>query len=769
MVRIHTRTGLFLIALVFVLLHPVTLLAANKTYIAPAAERQKAQQLTQSYEALEAQVPKHFYDVDALAERLDYEVKAAADFVRDDIQYDPYLGVMRGPQGTISARAGSSWDQAVLLAALINSMVGEALIVKGTLGPEDVDRLLLGSFGQRATPEDPLSINTVSETLGPFLPASRMEALKAEALEINSDEYNSSTEIKSLADRLEKALNDAGVTLEGDPSERLDKLRENLSEEYVWVRYRDTPNDPWTDIHPAFGSAIPPEIEPEKFIADTVPKDRLHEIEIRLSIERKANGRFERIDVMTPYRRPAANLAATQINLAIAPSSDVTSEGDVGYFTPILNNAKAPGAKVFSMLGLTASADDAAAGPDIFRLLGEKAAKGLGALNSATGDEDSTPRLTGVILEIIHISPGGTETKESRRLVDFRESVPENPAAQITFMGVLDTNVGPENIARALETLFASEAIRAKSLPYIGAYLNGRMTAEEAVSHPAFSSENLPKIWTEMLLMGEAFNGDVQDNERVVRTAPMVSMTRIKRQTHENGLFVQVVDILRDETLALRRDGDQVLYDTRANLEQGLRFTLAEQALAPGTKSLAWTDMPIQKVLTDPETVLKWVDDIGASDWLSDRMLADLEMGNALVQVKNTTDSRWWRVNMQTGQVLGMGLEGGVELTEYSKIDFALGVYTLVMLKKGDMDCIDTYPRNIAMQNCCRIGNVMMTAATAGAGRAVSSQAAALVDDAYQAALGYLTLMTIWEAQTTTITQVASNFGTDPICTAIVE
>jgi hypothetical protein len=67
--------------------------------------------------ALSDNIDKADYEVDALAEKLEYDVALAVDFVSKEIFYSPYIGVMRGPQGTISTNSGSSWDHGDLSSA----------------------------------------------------------------------------------------------------------------------------------------------------------------------------------------------------------------------------------------------------------------------------------------------------------------------------------------------------------------------------------------------------------------------------------------------------------------------------------------------------------------------------------------------------------------------------------------------------------------------------------------------------------------------------
>ncbi len=57
----------------------------------------------------------------SLANALDYDLERIYRFVTDEIRYEPYPGVLRGANGTLSGRAGNSADQAILLAALLKA------------------------------------------------------------------------------------------------------------------------------------------------------------------------------------------------------------------------------------------------------------------------------------------------------------------------------------------------------------------------------------------------------------------------------------------------------------------------------------------------------------------------------------------------------------------------------------------------------------------------------------------------------------------------
>ncbi|KCZ94105.1 hypothetical protein [Hyphomonas johnsonii] len=717
--------------------------AAPRTYIAPAAERDAARAIADAYRGLSSKIPLELYDVDGLAESLDYDVATAADFVRDNIAYDPYLGVMRGPEGTISASAGSSWDQAVLLAALINSMAGEAMIVKGTLEKKDAERLLQVSFKDRAPLATGLMVEDVTEALKPFVPRSRLDEIIAEArdMEQNADENTlaADRDVSQLVKSLSASLATAGISIAQTDAAQTDRLVAQIAEEYVWVRYRNTPNDPWVDVHPAFQNAAAPKVEPEQFIAGTVPDDRLHKIEIRLEIERKTGDKLERISIMSPYSRPAANLALTQIDIGIAPDT-VRSDGEAAYFIPIMNQAPAERGQAFTLQGLTASAEDVAAGPAIFATVGSKYGDALGGLDETTGKADTAPRLSGVILTVVHISPGGASTSTERRLTDFRQEMPESPSRLVSFHGVIDVDVGPENGARAIKDTLESAADFARILPYYKGIVEGKITPEDAASHPAFEADQSISSWTEMLTLGSIFNQNGKHDRWLVRTGPMVSMRRVQHVANTKGIMRQTIDIITDGTLSLAHTNGTVFVNPTGNFEQGIRTTIAEHALGSGPTTSDWRLRDVTAVLPDLASLKAWSDQANVSLLVRDRLNDDFEQGSVLVLLEHESTPLWWRIDTRTGQTLGMGPNGGEVTKEYAAfLKSASSAVTAFGIGYASYSCEASYPDNPSMRVCCLAGNLLIAA---GAGKfvaAANANWASRITELGASGLAYLT------------------------------
>jgi hypothetical protein len=75
-------------------------------------------------------------DVRAKALQLQYDVQRTFAFVRDEIAFEPYRGVLRGARGALAARAANALDKSLLLKELLESGGHEVRLMRGQLPPE---------------------------------------------------------------------------------------------------------------------------------------------------------------------------------------------------------------------------------------------------------------------------------------------------------------------------------------------------------------------------------------------------------------------------------------------------------------------------------------------------------------------------------------------------------------------------------------------------------------------------------------------------------
>lgn len=80
-------------------------------------------------------------DVRAAAERLGRDRARIAAFVRDEIAFEPYGGILRDARGTLLTRAGNGLDRALLLGALLEASGEKIRLVQATLSDADGGRL----------------------------------------------------------------------------------------------------------------------------------------------------------------------------------------------------------------------------------------------------------------------------------------------------------------------------------------------------------------------------------------------------------------------------------------------------------------------------------------------------------------------------------------------------------------------------------------------------------------------------------------------------
>lgn len=84
---------------------------------------------------------------------LDYDAGRIFSFVRDEIAFHSYAGVLRGAVGTLWGKAGNATDQALLLYSLLRESGYDARFARGTLSEDQARELLNSLFAPALTAE----------------------------------------------------------------------------------------------------------------------------------------------------------------------------------------------------------------------------------------------------------------------------------------------------------------------------------------------------------------------------------------------------------------------------------------------------------------------------------------------------------------------------------------------------------------------------------------------------------------------------------------
>ncbi len=748
-----------------------TAFAAPDHYLAPKEQRDKAAKIAAQYRELAGKIPSEMYEIEGLADRLDYDLDSAADYVSRQIAFDPYHGILRGPDGTLAANAGSAWDQAGLLVSLINTMGGDARVAQGALSKSEAARLLLAAFEPRAPFASPLDPQAIQDTFDDVLPANAMESAQSISTATGSRSSTDTFEqrVSRITNTVLQALKAQGVSVAD--SAGTDELLAALSKSYAWVEYRESPNEPWQAVHPAFGKQAAPTVTAVAYAKTEAPEEWVHYLSIELEIERHSGNAYSSEPIIAPYRGTVASFATQQTILEIGPSQAPSPGGkQADYFVPVINGNLARGAKAFTLLGMTAAAEDAAAGPAIFATVGGKLGSALGGINDASGSDDNSPRLTGVTLVITHTAPGGETRAERRRLVDFRQSIPDDPTRQLLTSAVIDVGTGRENGARDLRAVLLSNASFITRVPYVAALSQGEMQKEEVAAHPAFDRDYDQLAWQDIRTLGALLEPQPSATSVITRQSPLVVMTRLAANYDRDARMLQIVDIVHNSTLALQLNGAAAEIAPQNNVRQGVRETLAEEYLAGIGGEDTWLNSPSSQIIASVNELNDWLQENNVTAGSRDRMTADLQQSGTILMSAFEAEPRWWRINAQTGQTLGMGTYGGQAATETlavgSVAQAVCGALTVGFFAYSAFSCESAYANNPSMLACCLTGNTLLAASGIKLGAAATSQT-----------LGFLSASGVLQSEVAVavilgetalnVQMTAVGLGVDPLCSAV--
>lgn len=367
-------------------------------------------------------------DLSALNDRLEWDPDLIVEFVREEIEFEQYAGLLRGAYGTLLDGAGNALDQSVLLATLLKDAGFDARIARTTLSDQGALALLSQMSPQRR------------QKMGSIVDPSRLEHLVGqidhpEAVALLGGESASDSQfelVRNAANLLEKALEDHPNDDGSNSSTLIDEAKE-----YFWVQYRVGSDRSWRDVHPVLTVARPSELgalEPTSFIAAEVPEALLHQFRLRMFLEVREGNRLETTQIVPDWQRPTANLVGLSFSLFNVPEglTGRSFEEDLveaisgsQVLTPFFNGGLLPGTLGFDLDGqiydLSIQQMDRFGATAVIRSTAQAAAKGLSALQGI-GSSDDTPRrmrdVTAQWIEYTLILPGGRENTIRRYLFD---------------------------------------------------------------------------------------------------------------------------------------------------------------------------------------------------------------------------------------------------------------------------------------------------------------------------------------------------------------
>jgi hypothetical protein len=606
------------------------------------------------------------FDIDQLLDQLDYDFDRIVAFASNEIHFEYYSGVLRGPLGTLLSRAGNSLDQSLFLARMLRDAGYDARIQQGVIESSDHTRLIRGlesaaEYGA-VFRDDAKADQIIAELRGSF----KGEPKESDKLVAPiSAKTNESLEeiVGQHVDIIHATLKEAGVVLGEGVVEQA-----ALPGKYYWVSTREGARDHWKQIHPAFAGRQAPVVEVVKTYVSEVPAELAHRVRIQAKIRRKVGDRIEVLPIMEAWERPAANLAGIPLkyeNYAESISGSEFSAGAIDtarLFFPRLNQANPPGGLAFDIYGNVVDpsvAGSAMAG--VFRSVGESFASVAGALSSedASGKDSSLMRLEEHWLEITLISPDGTETVHKRTLWDASGGVDERArrlSSSVTF-AVFTGRIPPAYMVdKLLQRLSDSEHM----LPF---YFRGR-----GASHNRQRLERADNYITEQLLFKLLTQelGRSGANTISYIDAPQI----VAYNDHvwlENNAY-SGFDLVSNSRSLYTQSNTATGFDPAQAISSGVWDTVLEHFVVPpgGGASTILNPFGVNSSATGSQSMamISNADDVRlelGSPLQREAMRRDLRQGNVLVVPMldgSLMASSWWRVHPAKGVTLGMSFQG---------------------------------------------------------------------------------------------------------------
>jgi hypothetical protein len=694
---------------------------------------------------LETNLDRSQFDLEALLDLLDYDDKQIVEFVQQQINFQAYEGVLRGPQGTLISRSGNSLDQSLLLARLLKDAGYDARIARGKL-QIDQSKALIQSMAIdtswpspfRQNSENHLILNKILSNSGYTAESAREEMLKYTE--------NARPEISTEQSRINhviEAVQTALTPLETELNSAT--FAETLIEEqtdYFWVEYQLSQGSGWQPVHPAFGIAKAPQLEVNEYYADEIPAQLQHRVRVQAFIETQLGGRKSTVPLMSPWERPAANAAHIPQVLTLAPVTDFEARGQLDieaglnsatFYALYMNGALAPGASVFSLEGLVGP-PEALTGQGAF--LGTVSKKGISAadalsnLGSDEKDKESIGGLNRLWFEFSIIAPGGNITTISRNVLQTADD------GQKLVHG---RKVDRESLRRELQTAF----FQTRELAVATGPVNPAYSMALGLSLVEETKRSIEKL--QQLEKQGALAPTSQAIQQVKPPPDSRAFRFIGMANGSTGNSIAIASFLAQPMIVTlnrglsRKNGNLNRFeqtDIVFNVRRSLEFSTqsAEQSIQQSVSQGVWdTYFEVLSNRKPDESAAQ----ISAFERLSSRLenlryippdekseleklgldfsselLAknELQAGFGLLIPDGVSVEypAWWRVDTATGTVTGMavgpGGYGGVTSTEWIIKLISLSISSAYMIH-GIWNCYENY-QGIALY-CCLVDTIL--------------------------------------------------------------
>lgn len=625
--------------------------------------------------------PRDRWDPEQIVSQFGGDPEQLSGWVRDHTAWIPYRGVLRGAMGVLMDRQGNSADRAVLLATLLQQAGHTVRLARGELTRPEALKLLPALVEQR--------IRRGSVTLDPeLLPETDISAVAPQyamdgarvrqAIERQEDQLTQLlTDLeRRVADHTARLL--SAVTPPDAESEWLARSHTALEalRDHWWVQREE--HGVWLDVD-VLGDgapATPVRAQSTTTVSD-IPSSLRHEVALRVVLEHWSGGSLTREPVLEHALRPS-ELFGQRVVLQFWPArwpaqihpDPQSSLGLRGValeqqeWTAVLH----VGREAVAQAVVRATA--AGGLPATTNPFG-----GIGAAIGANRPSSPASQLTAAWIEYDIRAPGARPHTIRREVFDLLGPAARS-AAPVSRLSLTDA----QRLARSLSLMMQTEVLTMACDP-----------APEFIAHLAARSLVSNRDLLRAVVREELAPGEPASDALVANAAPPLSPlyalalarslwnpVRDRLYTTRPGIFTRhrypavagATLVLRDAIDIVANESEVALSETDAfplRLLQGVLDTNVEAQLQPRSGSLGNTADAFdtaQGWLTLAPSQRDALRDLDLPADVRRAIVEDLDRGYAVVTPPRPVTGAsgeyvgWWRIDVRTGDALGVAANG---------------------------------------------------------------------------------------------------------------
>jgi hypothetical protein len=599
----------------------------------------------------------------------------------------------------------------VLLASLLRDAGLDARIVRGEIDEQEARALLDGLTTKRPPPEEVGDIDSMIKAVERFCLEFELDCSDVGSMfnrRSAHDAARESTQISAryqdAADFLIRVVKQEGLLAAKDLN--LKGLVEE-ARDYFWVEFRHGPGASWAAAHPAFAGREADDFEPQRksVYAEQVPDELLHKVAFEMVMYQKLGSEEVEHFLVPSWEKPAANLALTPLLFYIASNNLTRAFGDAklefdadeidsDLFLPYFSAG--PVNAAFDFWGNSVPLDAAASAfAGVFQAVSNKtnsAASALSQLGSAPSGENEIPkRVSGiekVISQFTVTAPDGRERRYQRTIYDSRFPVLSADGSQvgneneqvyqaITRVFTFQVQNGSSSPAQILDSHLATYLLRQPTLEMMLKY---QYNGGEIVQSFAGNNSSDQISWQGFEILSSIFDSlpHAGAGPIVYRDQPNII---IHHKTFPfSDTIREAIDIVQNSRRAYARVDGELEMDPDAIVKTGVWETFTEGALLLPNFKVGFNAMDVFENSREQGFGTRIIINKTQMDGLKLPTMAveaigrDLAMGYAIVlpaidSAKPPAPIGWWRMDPDTGETLGIGINGeGTDGVEYTKM-----------------------------------------------------------------------------------------------------